>query len=128
VKKAKRAKFIKRYWGVHQGRIESIQKENSSPFGNEKTLDDIAAAVGESRDNIKKILKLNELIPELQELVSSGSMGQTAAYELAFLVQYWKIQHGGDRISSGQNVHLKSDREPGQIVLVNDGKTMDDVA
>ncbi len=50
-----------------------------------KTLTDVAEAIGESIDSTKRLLKLNDLIPELQQLVSQNKLSQTAAYSLAFL-------------------------------------------
>lgn len=50
-----------------------------------KKLADVAQAIGEDEKTTKRLLKLNDLIPELQALVSSGRLGTTAAYELAFL-------------------------------------------
>jgi len=81
VKKAKRAEFLRRYWGVRQGG-DRRSKEKNSPL---KTLDDVAKEVGEDVANLKKLLKLNDLIPPLQDLVSRGKLAQTAAYSLAFL-------------------------------------------
>ncbi|MEW6771767.1 MAG: ParB N-terminal domain-containing protein [Bacillota bacterium] len=81
IKKAKRAEFLKRYWGVREGRPEKLGKN----YPVSKTLDDVAEAVGENRENLKKLLKLNDLIPELQQLVSQNKLSQTAAYSLAFL-------------------------------------------
>ena len=46
---------------------------------------DVAEAIGETEKNVKRLLKLNDLIPPLQDLVSSGRLAQTAAYSLAFL-------------------------------------------
>ena len=81
IKKAKRAEFLKRYWGVREGRPEKLGKN----YPVSKTLDDVARAVNENRENLKKLLKLNDLIPALQDLVSQGRLSQTAAYSLAFL-------------------------------------------
>lgn len=83
VKKAKRAKFLKEYWEVKQGRPQKLAQ--NALFNSGKTLADIAQAVGESKDAVKRLLKLNDLIPPFQELVSRGSLSQTAAYSLAFL-------------------------------------------
>jgi ParB family chromosome partitioning protein len=71
--KAKRAEFLKQYWGVRTGRPEKLHQ-----IGEIKTAHDIAEAVGVDEAHLNRILKLNELIPELQELVSSGGLGQTA--------------------------------------------------
>ncbi|WP_172613639.1 MULTISPECIES: ParB/RepB/Spo0J family partition protein [unclassified Neomoorella] len=81
IKKAKRAEFLKRYWGIREGRPEKLGK-NYPVF---KTLDDVANAIGENRENLKKLLKLNDLIPEFQQFVSQGKLSQIAAYSLAFL-------------------------------------------
>ncbi|WP_051276451.1 ParB/RepB/Spo0J family partition protein [Desulfovirgula thermocuniculi] len=77
IKKAKRAEFLKRYWGVRQG-DDRRSKEKNSPL---KTLDDVAREVGEDVINFKKLLKLNDLIPKLQHLVSQGKLGTTATYQ-----------------------------------------------
>jgi ParB family chromosome partitioning protein len=45
----------------------------------------IAQLTGLSKRRVQQLDKLNYLIPELQALVSSGEMGTTTAYELAFL-------------------------------------------
>ncbi|ACX51892.1 ParB domain protein nuclease [Ammonifex degensii KC4] len=89
IKKAKRAEFLKRYWGVREGSanpkgtVVPRQVQNAPHEG--KTLVDVAEAIGESVDTTKRLLKLNDLIPELQRLVSQGKLSQTAAYSLAFL-------------------------------------------
>lgn len=81
IKKAKRAEFLKRYWGIQKGRPEKM--DQNDPFF--KSIDDIAKAIGESRGSLKRLLKLNDLIPEFQQLVSQGKLSQIAAYSLAFL-------------------------------------------
>ncbi len=83
VKKARRAEFLRRYWGVREG--PGRPKKSGKNYPISKTLDDVANAVGEERENLKKLLKLNDLVPPLQDLVSGGKLGQTAAYSLAFL-------------------------------------------
>lgn len=80
IKKAKRAEFLKRYWGVRQGKKPQNAVESSG-----KTIGDVAKAIGESVDSTQRLLKLNDLIPELQQLVSESKLSQTAAYSLAFL-------------------------------------------
>jgi ParB family chromosome partitioning protein len=80
VKKAKRAEFLKRYWGVRQGKKRQNVVESSG-----KTIADIAEAVGEDERTVQRLIRLNDLIPPLQDLVSRGRLGQTAAYSLAFL-------------------------------------------
>lgn len=90
IKKAKRAEFLKRYWNVREGSANPkgtavLRQDQNGLDGDKKTLIDVAKAIGESETNIKRLLKLNDLIPPLQELVSAGKLGQTAAYSLAFL-------------------------------------------
>lgn len=80
VKKAKRAEFLKRYWGVREGKKRQNVVESSG-----KTISDVAEAIGEDVRTTQRLLKLNDLIPELQELVSQAKLSQTAAYSLAFL-------------------------------------------
>lgn len=71
LKKAKRAEFLKRYWEVRRmsGR-ERLKVQNALS----KTLADVAEVIGESIDTTKRLLKLNDLIPELQQLVSQGKL------------------------------------------------------
>jgi ParB family chromosome partitioning protein len=89
IRKAKRAAFLKQYWGVREGSANpkgvTIPREGKNYPHDGKTLSDIAKAVGESRENLKKLLKLNDLTPSLQALVSQRRLPQTAAYSLAFL-------------------------------------------
>lgn len=50
-----------------------------------KTTADIAETIGESEKTTRRLLKLNDLIPEIQALVSSGNLGTTAAEQIAYL-------------------------------------------
>lgn len=80
IKKAKRAKFLKEYWKVKRGNNQWIHQNGES-----KTSRDIARVVGVNAKHLNRLLKLNDLIPELQALVSSGKLGTTAAEQLAYL-------------------------------------------
>ncbi|AOQ23096.1 hypothetical protein MTAT_26010 [Moorella thermoacetica] len=82
IKKAKRAKFLKEYWEIKRmsGR-ERLKGQNVLS----KTLIDVAEAIGEDYKTTQRLLKLNDLIPLLQDLVSQNKLSQTAAYSLAFL-------------------------------------------
>lgn len=77
IKKARIAQFLKEYWGVRDGRPKKL--------GQNGTVSDIAEVIGETERTTKRILKLNDLIPQLQKLVSSGKLGTTAAEQLAYL-------------------------------------------
>ena len=82
IKKARIAKFLKEYWGVKNGVNQHRVGHNGQPS---KTTSDIAETIGESEKTTRRILKLNDLIPQLQSLVSSGKLGTTAAEQLAYL-------------------------------------------
>ena len=86
VKSFRIAKFLKEYWGVKRGG-DRKSKDNNCTL---KTIDDVAEAIGETARNAKVIMKLNDLIPELQSLVSAGKLGTTAAEQLAELKQKQK--------------------------------------
>ncbi|MFS0643704.1 ParB N-terminal domain-containing protein [Siminovitchia sp. 179-K 8D1 HS] len=82
IKKSRIANFLKEYWGVQHGMNRHTM---SGQNGQSKTTADIAEALGESEKSTRRILKLNDLIPELQQLVSSKQLGTTAAEQLAYL-------------------------------------------
>lgn len=80
IKKSRIATFLKEYWDINQGvRSDFIDNQRSSK--------DIADSIGESEWNTRQIMKLNDLIPELQELVSKGKLGTTAGEQLAHLTE-----------------------------------------
>src|SRR5699024_7365605 len=68
----------KEYWGVKQG-------SRSDFIDNQRSSKDIAKVIGESEWNTRQIMKLNDLIPELQNLVCEGKLGATAGEQLAHL-------------------------------------------
>lgn len=78
IKKAHIAQFLKEWWGVKQGRRSDLVQ-------NGRSFTDIAETIGESVTGAKRILKLNDLIPQIQKLVSSGKLGTTSAEQLAYL-------------------------------------------
>ncbi|MCL6478889.1 MAG: ParB N-terminal domain-containing protein [Peptococcaceae bacterium] len=106
IRKAKRAAFLKEYWGIRAGGNRKSKVE-ILPL---RTINDIAETIGESAFSTKQLLKLNDLIPELQTLVSSGDLGQTAAYELAFLspeTQKALHDHYGKQIAEIKHAEAK---------------------
>ena len=61
-------------------------KENSSPLGTHLRTDEIVAQEsGESRNQIQRYIRLNELTPELLEFVDEGKIGMRPAVELSYL-------------------------------------------
>lgn len=101
IRKARRAEFLAKYWDIRWGGARNIKDQKDTMQNSEKeargqnvllkdsenkTLKDIARAIGEKEERtVKRLLKLNELIPELQHLVSKGKLGTTAAEQLAYL-------------------------------------------
>ena len=64
-------------------------KENGAPVEHhlvgQKSRDILAAEVGESKDQVRRYIRLTELIPELVDLVDEGRMGMRPAVELSYL-------------------------------------------
>jgi ParB family chromosome partitioning protein len=97
IRKAKRAKFLAEYWEIkkggdrgnqHAGKFSEVAKGENRLLPNTdipKTLQEIANIVGGSERTLKELLKLNDLILPLQDLVSQKKLTRTAAYSLAFL-------------------------------------------
>lgn len=81
IKRAKRAKFLMNYWGISHGGNRRSNHQND----NLKSAADIAVEVGTDAANLGRLLKLNDLIDPLQNLVSHAKLSQAAAYSLAFL-------------------------------------------
>ncbi|MBF8376350.1 ParB N-terminal domain-containing protein [Alicyclobacillus mali] len=88
MRKARRAKFLAEYWGIRRGGARkgvSGHERAKGQFVPLKSIEDIGEQIGEDVRTTKRLLKLNDLIPELQALVSSGKLGTTAAEQLAYL-------------------------------------------
>ncbi len=51
---------------------------------NNFALKDVSEAIGESERMTQRLIKLNDLIPQLQSLVSSGKLGTLAAEQVEF--------------------------------------------
>lgn len=81
VKKGRQGAFLKEYWGVKNGGNKKALRQN----GELRTMDQISSFIHESKRSTERLIKLNDLIPELQSLVSSGDIGVTAAEQLAYL-------------------------------------------
>lgn len=82
IKKARQANFMREYWKNNGMYLEGRPKKVDN---NGRTLLDVAEVIGETERTTKRLLKLNDLIPQLQSLVSSGKLGTTAAEQLAYL-------------------------------------------
>jgi len=78
IKKAKKIKVLYDYFGVRHGNNQRTRHVVASSK-------EAATIAGLSTRTLQRLLKLLELIPELQELVSKGVIGLTAGNELATL-------------------------------------------
>src|SRR5690606_3451063 len=76
IKKSRIAKYLQEYWGVRNGINQHRVGQNVQP----KTTADIAETIGESVKTTQRLLKLHDLIPQLQRLVSAGKLGTTADF------------------------------------------------
>ena len=82
IKKAHIAEFMRSWWDVKNGNNQHNRVgQNVQP----KTMSDVADYIGESEKTTQRLLKLNDLIPQLKRLVSSGKIGTTSAEQLAYL-------------------------------------------
>ena len=60
---------------------------NGAQVGGEKTRDVIAAECGESREQIRRYIRLTYLIPELLEMVDQEKIAFRPAVELSYLTE-----------------------------------------
>jgi len=64
-------------------------KENSSPVGmnfqGKQSLDELGEQVGESRNQIHRYVRLNDVIPPVLEMVDAGKIAIRPAVELSYL-------------------------------------------
>lgn len=80
--RARRASVLFEYWGVKRGR--PAEKEIGQ--ADRKSADEVACEMlGTSARTVRRLLKLLELIPDMQELVSKGVIGLMAGNEIASL-------------------------------------------
>lgn len=75
IKKGRQAQFLKEYWGIGHGG----SREQNTPL---KSLVDVGSMIGESKFSTKRLLKLNSLIPVIQDLVESDEIKPTVAYKV----------------------------------------------
>jgi len=85
IKRAKKAKVMYEHWDIKHGGARN--QSDASRHGVDLKLNrhDIAEMLGVTDRTVQRLLKLLELIPELQGLVSKGIIGLTAGNELASL-------------------------------------------
>jgi len=85
---SERAKAYKMKMDSMKRKAGRPRKENVSPPGARLRTDEIIAReVGESRNQIQRYIRLNELTPELLEFVDEGKIGLRPAVEISFLTE-----------------------------------------
>lgn len=115
IKKAHIAQFLKEWWGVNQGTRTELGQNG---------ITEIAEFIGESERTTKRVLKLNELIPQLQRLVSTGKLGTTSAEQLAYLTP--EVQSAlYDAL--GEEIGERTVAETKQLRQEANGKSADDI-
>ena len=76
---------------AYKMRLEAMNRQGqrsvtSSPLGTKLRTDEIVAQeAGESRNQVQRYVRLNELTPELLEFVDEGKIGMRPAVELSYL-------------------------------------------
>ncbi|RJO62760.1 MAG: hypothetical protein C4542_02030 [Dehalococcoidia bacterium] len=82
---ARLVRVLKEKYGVKHGGYREPKMEKDDGSKRQNVVLKIADVVGMTERQVQRCDKLNDLVPEFQTLVSSGKLGSTAAYELAFL-------------------------------------------
>lgn len=77
---------------AYQMKLEAIKrkagrpsKNNSAQLGQNFSVEQVAADAGESRMQVQRYIRLNDLIPELQEMVDDKKLKFNPAVELSYL-------------------------------------------
>ena len=107
----------------HQGkRIDLEENETSTPVVSKLRTDEILGEeVGESRENIRKYIRLTYLIPELLEEVDNKRIAFRPAVELSYLEEDYqyvvlnKLQYDEVSPSLSQAITLKKMQQEGTI-------------
>lgn len=84
IKKSNIAKFMEDWWERQGLYFRGRGNRHNAEL---KTQADVAEFIGEDVRTTKRLLKLNDLIPEIQQLVSSGKLGTTAAEQYAYITE-----------------------------------------
>ena len=70
----------------HQGkRVDLEGKSTSTQIAQKLSVEKVAAEAGTSRDQVRRFIRLTELVPEIQEKVDSKEIAFSPAVELSYL-------------------------------------------
>ncbi|OPH47605.1 hypothetical protein BC351_10460 [Paenibacillus ferrarius] len=127
IKKARIIQFLKDYWNIKKGsRSDLGPKVRSSK--------EMADYIGEDERTTRRLAKLNELIPQLQSLVSSGKFSVRAAEQLAYLTEEEQevlFEERGEAISEmtlDESKKLRKENEQLKKQLLNSKDTETKIA
>lgn len=99
----------------HQGKVTSTQ------LGQKLSIEEVADKSEDSREQVRRYIRLNNLIPEILELVDEGRIALTPAVELSYLTEEQQYSLLGtieveDRTPSlSQAVRFKKLSQAGQL-------------
>jgi len=82
---SERAKAYKMKYEAVKRKAGRPQKNSPQVAANFRSDDDIGGKEGLSGDSIRRYIRLNELEPELQQMVDEGKIGLTPAVEISYL-------------------------------------------
>ena len=99
-------------------------KENGSPVGNNfvgKSSDEMAEAIGESKNQIFRYIRLTNLIPGLLQMVDEGKIAMRPAVEISYLSQKeqeWlleSIEYTDCTPSHAQTIRMRAMSKEGKL-------------
>ena len=79
-KQGRRFKFLQEYYGIEHGNNQHNRTPNNSESS--MTQEQLASEFGISVDTMNNYIKLSEMIPEMQELLESGTITKTTALSI----------------------------------------------
>ncbi|PWI52586.1 ParB/RepB/Spo0J family partition protein, partial [Sulfoacidibacillus thermotolerans] len=77
--------LIEQTYGNRERKRTDLTAAHHEPQLEGRWSEQVSQEIGKSEQHIRRLDKLNELIPELQQLVDQGKLGTTAAEQLAYL-------------------------------------------
>lgn len=100
-------------------------KENASPvaanFSQGRSDDEMAAIVGEGKDNIRRYIRLNELVPSLLDMVDEKKIALRPAVEISYLSKEEQnilsdaIEYTDATPSHAQTIKMRKYSEEGKL-------------
>jgi len=104
IKQGRRFKFLNEYYGVHNGGVHGESLPNYSEV---KTQEQIASESGISVDTMKNLMKLTEMIPEMQDLLDTGVVSKTTALSIIKQLPEDEQKQLADKIADSSKVSGK---------------------